>query len=71
MINKSKKRGHHKNIKLSENPDPENTENSYLRTDLQVHNKRHLVKILKNYKLSNDDIEKVLSIINKYINKKR
>ena len=36
-----------------------------------MHNKKYLVKILKNYKLSDDDIDKVLSIIDKYINKKR
>ena len=70
-LTSQKKRGHHNNIKLSKNPNPENQDNSFLRTDLQIHNKKHLVKILKNYKLSNDDIDKVLSIIDKYINKKR
>ncbi len=62
-LTKSSKRGHHKNIKIH---NPQNwKEESYLRDDLKVDSKEYLSKILKDYKLCPEDIEKIWMIINK------
>ena len=59
------KRGHHKNIELSKNPNPNSKEKSYIRNDLELHDKKHLRNVLKDYRLSNKDINKIMRIINK------
>lgn len=70
-ITSKNKRGHHKNIKLSKNPKSNDFDDSYMRDDLQIHNKKHLVRILKDYKLADQDVDKVLKIINKYKDKNK
>lgn len=59
------KRGHHKNIELHSNPNPKDNRKAYLRNDLQFHDEKMLKEILKKYKLSPKDIEKVKNIIKK------
>ncbi len=62
----SEKRGRHKNIKLSHNPNPKDSRTSYVRDDLQYDDKNHLKKVLKDYnKLTQEDIDKIYKIINK------
>ena len=61
----SAKRGHHKNIELSKNPNVKDSKKAYLRDDLQFDDKQKLNEILSNYKLSKKDIKKVYEIINK------
>ena len=56
----SAKRGHHKNIELSKNPNPKDKKKSYVRDDLQYDEKKHLKNVLKDYKkLTDKDIEKI------------
>lgn len=61
----SSKRGHHKNIKLSENPNKKDNKPSYVRDDLQLDDKKYLKEILNYKKLSKQDIDKIIRIINK------
>lgn len=64
----SAKRGHHKNTRLSKNPNPKDKKVSYVRDDLQFDDKKFLKRVLNDFKkLPKEDIEK----INKIINKKR
>lgn len=65
-ITHDRKRGHHSNIPLSQNPNPKDKEQAYLRDDLQYHDEKHLKQVLAGYrKLPPEDQEKVLKIINK------
>lgn len=60
------KRGHHKNIPLSQNPNPKDKKQAYLRNDLQYDDEKHLRQLLTGYrKLTPKDQQKVLEIINK------
>ncbi len=62
----NKKRGHHKNIPLDQNPNPRDKRTAYLRDDLQFDDEKYLKQILNGYrKLSPKDQQKVLKIINK------
>ena len=62
-LTNSPKRGHHKNIKIH---NPQNwEESSYLRDDIRVDSKEYLSEILKDYKLCPEDIDKIWTIINK------
>lgn len=62
-LTKSSKRGHHKNVKIH---NPQNwEESSYLRDDIRVDSKEYLSKILEDYRLCPDDIDKIWTIIKK------
>ena len=62
-LTNSPKRGHHKNIQIH---NPQNwNETSYLRDDIRIDSKEDLRKVLKDYKLCPDDIEKIWKIIKK------
>ena len=61
----SKKRGHHNNIKLSRNPNKNDKKPSYVRDDLQFHEKKYLEEILNYRRLPKADIDKIMKIINK------
>lgn len=66
------KRGHHKNIKLSRNPDPKNKKDAYIRDDIEEHNKNALKQKLNHFrKLPKEDVEKVQKVINKKRNNQR
>lgn len=58
-------RGHHKNIKLSRNPNIHDKKPSYVRDDLRFDDMKYLQEILNYRKLPKKDIEKVMKIINK------
>lgn len=62
-LTESPKRGHHKNIELSKNPQKGNTSKSYIRTELRYDNKNNFSEILKNYNLSKQDKEAILKFI--------
>ena len=60
------KRGHHKNIPLSRNPNPKDKQKAFLRDDLQYHDEKQLKEVLKGFrKLTKKDQEAVMKIINK------
>ena len=62
-LTKSKKRGHHNNIKIH---NPQNwNEESFLRDDMSVDSKEYLSKVLEDYKLCPEDIDKIWKIIKK------
>lgn len=62
----SPNRGHHKNIKLTKNPNPTDKKESFIRDDLKYDDKKYLRKVLKNYtELSEEDIDKICKIIKK------
>ena len=60
----SKKRGHHTNIGLTQNPNPNDDKMAYLRDDMQFDEKK-LLKEKLNYKIQEVDISKIEKIINK------
>lgn len=60
----SDKRGHHKNIEIH---DPTNfSKKSYLRDDVKETDKKYMKELLRNYRISKKDIDKILKIISKY-----
>lgn len=61
----SSKRGHHKNLKLSRNPNSNDPKDSYLRDDLRFDDIENLKEILNYRKLPKKDIEAIMKIINK------
>ena len=69
-ITTNKYRGHHKNIKI-EDIAKNQKEPSYLRDDLQLHNKSNFSEPLVGYKFSRKDKSKADRIIAKYKNKKK
>lgn len=65
-ISHNAKRGHHKNVPLSRNPNPKDKKKAYIRDDLQFDDEKHLKQLLAGYrKLTPKDQQKVLEIINK------
>lgn len=69
-LTESPKRGHHKNIELSKNPQKGNTRKSYIRTELRYDNKNNFSEILKSYNLSMQDKEAILKFIERRKKKK-
>ncbi len=68
----AKMRGHHKNIQLSSNPNPNDKKISYIRDDMQYDDKQNLKEVLKDYKsLSKTDVNKVQKLIKKKISTRR
>lgn len=61
-LTKSPKRGNHNNIKI-DNPQKNNTEDSYIRKELRYDNKKYFGEILTDYVLSEKDIEKILEFL--------
>lgn len=64
-LTESAKRGHHKNIELSKNPQKGNTDKAYLRKEIRYEKKDKFSEALKNYNLSAEDKQKVLEYIKK------
>ena len=61
----AEKRGHHKNIMLSRNPNPQDKKPSYVRDDLKLDDMKYLKEVLNYKKLPQKDIDKIMKIINK------
>lgn len=61
----NKKRGHHTNKPLNVNLNPKDKTKSYVRDDLEYHNKKYLSKSLKGYRVDKSDYQTILTIINK------
>lgn len=70
-VNHNKKRGHHNNIPLDENPEFNNNSKAYIRTDIKADDEKYLKEYLKMKGLMPNDISKVMNVIEKSINKKR
>ncbi len=61
----SDRRGHHKNILLSRNPNKKDKKPSYVRDDLRFDDMKYLHEVLNYRKLPKKDIDKIMKIINK------
>ena len=61
----SSKRGHHKNLLLSRNPNRYDKKPSYVRDDLRYDDMDYLKEILNYRKLPKKDINAIMKIINK------
>lgn len=57
-LTEAEKRGHHKNIKLSKNPQKGNCNNAFLRKELRYDSKDSFYKKLDDYNLSSQDKKK-------------
>lgn len=68
-LTESAKRGHHKNIALSKNPERNNTNPSYLRDELRELPTSRFSEPLKNYKITAKDEKVAWSVYHK--NKKK
>lgn len=66
-ITHSSKDNHRNNLKLKVNPNPNDTENAFLRKQVITDFKFNFSKAFKNYKLSNEDIDE----ITKYLESKK
>ena len=68
-LTESEKRGHHKNIKIK-NPEKNKFGYSYIRNELRYDDKKHFSSPLKDYRLHNEDYEKINIAVNKHKKKK-
>lgn len=64
-LTKDKKRGHHANIELDDNPEKNNLEKAYIRKEIRHDNKTNFESILNNYNLSERDKKKIIDFLNK------
>ena len=64
-LTESPKRGHHKNIELSKNPEKGNTKPAFLRKELRYDSKENFYEILKDYNLTEKDKQAVLKFLDK------
>lgn len=69
-LTEAPKRGHHKNIELSKNPQNEKTNKAYLRDEVRYDNKKNFGEILESYQLSNEDKIAVIAYLKKRKKKK-
>ena len=65
-LTESPKRGNHKNIPLSKNPKKGDKRPAYIRNELRYDKKSAFQEILKDYELSNKDIDKIIKYIEKH-----
>ncbi|MBO5328602.1 MAG: hypothetical protein J6B04_05475 [Clostridia bacterium] len=70
-LTESAKRGHHKNIELSKNPEKGKTDLAYIRDELRYDNKKNFSSPLPNYKLSDKDTAKIQAAVEKHKQKKK
>lgn len=65
-LTSSKSKGKkHKNIPLHHNPQEGNSKQAYLRRKIEYDNKKMFGEILSNYKLSDDDMDNIVSYVAK------
>lgn len=69
-LTEAPKRGHHKNIELSKNPQKHKENKAYLRDEVRYDEKRNFGDILEDYKLSNEDKKAVIDYLEKRKKKK-
>lgn len=69
-LTEAPKRGHHKNIELSKNPQKFKENKAYLRDEVRYDDKRNFGDILEDYKLSNEDKKAVIDYLEKRKKKK-
>ena len=69
-LTESRKRGHHKNIELSKNPEKGNFNPAYIRKELRYDDKENFYERLKNYNLSEKDKQLILKYLEKSKKKK-
>ncbi len=70
-LTESAKRGHHKNILLSKNPQKGKTHPSYIRHELRRDDKIYFSAPLKDYRLSSGDRKMIDSILKEKRTKKK
>ena len=70
-LTESPKRGNHKNLPLSQNPQKGRKGSAYIRTELRYDSVEHFGKILTDYHLSQEDKRKVLEYAAKLKQKKK
>ena len=69
-LTESSKRGRHKNIPLSKNPKEGDKRPAFIRKELRYDKKSAFKETLKDYKLSENDISKIMKYIEKHKKKK-
>ena len=69
-LTESRKRGHHKNIELSKNPEKGNFSPAFVRKELRYDDKENFYERLKNYNLSEKDKKLVLKYLENLKKKK-
>lgn len=69
-LTESSKRGHHKNIELSKNPEKGNQSPAFIRKELRYDSKDNFNEILKNYNLTEKDKQIILNYLEKSKKKK-
>ncbi len=69
-LTESKKRGHHSNIDLDENPQKNNNSKAYIRKELRYDEKVNFSSVLNNYNLSSEDKKKIIAYLKKIKKKK-
>ena len=69
-LTESRKRGHHKNLELSKNPEKGNSSPAYIRKELRYDNKENFYERLKNYNLSEKDKKSILKYLENLKKKK-
>lgn len=69
-LTESPKRGHHKNLELSRNPQKGKTDKAYLRDEVRYDKKQNFGKILEGYNLSEEDKIAVLNYLKRRKKKK-
>lgn len=70
-LTEAKKRGHHKNIELSKNPQKGKKNKSFIRRELRYDKKEQFGKILTDYELAKEDIPKIRKEVEKHKKKKQ
>ena len=69
-LTESKKSGHRKNIPLSRNPKKNGTRSAYIRRELRWDEKSNFEEILKDYNISNKDLNNIPEFLEQYKKKK-
>lgn len=69
-LTESPKRGNHKNIELSKNPQKGKISKSYIRDELRYDNKKNFGEILSDYNLTDEDKIKILKYLERHKKKK-
>lgn len=69
-LTESSKRGHHKNIELTKNPQKGKKGKSYLRDEIRYDKKRNFGDVLKDYNLTEEDKQNILKYLERRKKKK-
>ncbi len=65
-LTEAQKKGHHRNIPLSQNPKKNDKRPAYLRKEVRYDNKNNFGAILDNYNLSKKDKKYIIDYVNKH-----